>query len=118
MKLTATPTLFSVCLIALLSMPISAVAQSDASSATETTLAVIEGSLSREALNEVRLSLNEQGVRLNYRNFQFHPQTKELIGTEIHMIVDGVEFKKYVEFVSPTCILRITKESGFSLEGC
>ncbi len=74
--------------------------------------------MSREALNEVRLALADQGVRLNYGNFQFHPQTKEMIGAELSMIVDGVAFKDYVEFVSPTCVLRITKESGFSLEGC
>ena len=118
MKILATSPLVLTSLIALLSMPLATVAQSEVQAETETVLGVLDGPLSREALNEVRLSMAEQGIRLNYGNFQFHPQTKEMIGAELSMIVDGVTFKDYVEFVSPTCTLRITKEAGFNLEGC
>ncbi|MDB4676208.1 hypothetical protein OAH93_01040 [Flavobacteriales bacterium] len=118
MKFPATSPLIATCLFALLSMPFSAAAQADVTPEAETVLTVFEGPMSREALNEMRLTLSEQGVRLNYGNFQFHPQTNEMIGAELSMVVDGVSFKEYVEFVSPTCFLRVTKESGFSLEGC
>ena len=118
MKFPFTSPLMATCLFALLSMPFSASAQAEVTPETETVLSVFEGPMSREALNEVRLTLAEQGVRLNYGNFQFHPQTKAMVGAELSMVVDGVSFKDYVEFVSPSCILRITRESGFSLEGC
>lgn len=118
MKFLATSPLIATCLFALLSMPFSAAAQTDAPSEPEAVLSVLEGPMSREVLNEVRLALADQGVRLNYGNFQFHPQSQEMIGAELSMVVEGVTFKEYVEFVSPTCILRITKESGFNLEGC
>jgi hypothetical protein len=118
MKFLAKSPLIATCLIAFLSAPFSSDAQTDAPSEPETVLGILEGAMSREVLNEVRLALADQGVRLNYGNFQFHPQTQEMIGAELSMVVDGVAFKDYVEFVSPTCILRITKESGFNLEGC
>lgn len=84
----------------------------------ETTLAVLEGPLSREALNEIRLTLAEQDVKFNYGHFQFHPTTGALFGVEIFMVVEGVEYRDFFEFPTEDCTLRILKESGFRMEGC
>lgn len=86
--------------------------------AQETTLATIEGPLTREGLNEVRLVLAEEDVKFNYGNFQFHPQTGDLVGCEFYLVVNGQEYRDYFDFTSEDCVLRILKESGFRMEGC
>ena len=66
MKFLATSPLIATCLFALLSMPFSAAAQTDAPSEPETVLSVLEGPMSREVLNEVRLALADQAVHLDF----------------------------------------------------
>jgi hypothetical protein len=80
-------------------------------------LASIEGTLTREALNATRMSLEDMGHTFNYGSFQFRPDGK-LVGVEIFLIVEGQEFREYVEFVSDTCILEISKAQGIKMEGC
>lgn len=104
--------------LVLMSIPGSVWSQSDAPSPSETTLATIEGPLSRENLNAVRLAMADQDVKFNYGNFRFHPQSGDLIGAELFMVIDGVEYREYHEFTSSSCVLRILKESGFRMEGC
>ena len=110
--------LMAACAFVLLSIPGSISAQSDAPASSETTLATIEGPLSREGLNEVRLAMAEQDIKFNYGNFRFNPQDGQLIGAELFLVVDGVEYREYHEFTTSTCVLRILKESGFRMEGC
>lgn len=86
--------------------------------AAETTLAVLEGPLSREALNDIRIALAEVDVKFNYGHFQFHPATGDLFGVEIFLVIEGVEYRDYFEFPTQDCSLRILKESGFRMEGC
>ena len=102
----------------LLNIPGSTMAQGEVPESSETALATIEGPLSREGLNEVRLSLAEEDIKFNYGNFRFHPQDGQLIGAELFLVIDGVEYREYHEFTSDTCVLRILKESGFRMEGC
>ena len=51
----------------LLNIPGSTMAQGEVPESSETALATIEGPLSREGLNEVRLSLAEEDIKFNYK---------------------------------------------------
>jgi hypothetical protein len=105
-------------LIAGVCSPQHVAAQTEAPGAAETILATIEGELTRENLNETRIALQEQGIRFQYGNFQFEPGTTNMVGAEIHVVIDGVEYHEFFEFDSPTCKLQVIKESGFRMEGC
>ena len=83
----------------------------------EDVLATIEGPLTREALNATRIALEEAGHQFRYGGFNFRPDGV-LVGAEIVLKVDGVEFHEYVEFVSETCVLRIHRTDGLVMEGC
>ena len=72
----------------------------------------------RRRVGLAQVAKRSVSARFWRRGRRIHPQTKAMVGAELSMVVDGVSFKEYVEFVSPSCILRITRESGFSLEGC
>ena len=86
-------------------------------SAQEDLLATIEGPLTREALNATRLTLEEAGIQFRYGGFNFRPDGA-LVGAEIVLKVDGVEFHEYIEFVSDTCVLQIHRTDGLVMEGC
>lgn len=80
-------------------------------------LASIEGPLTREVLNATRLSLEDMGHTFHYGGFQFRPDGL-LIGVEIVFKVDGQTYREYVEFVSETCVLQLSKLNGIKMEGC
>ena len=117
MKMSCFSLLVTAAFCTLMVFPMTANAQ-EALAAQETTLATIEGPLTRESLNEVRLELAEEDVKFNYGNFQFHPQTGDLVGCEFYLVVNGTEYRDYFDFTSEDCVLRILKESGFRMEGC
>lgn len=118
MKRSISSKLFTACLFGVLSAPAATFAQDATPTTPETVLTVVEAPLSRESLNEVRLMLAEQDIRFNYGNFQFHPQSGDLIGAELFMVIEGQEYREYVEFVTPTCKLQVVRETGFRMEGC
>ena len=118
MKRSAFPLILIFSLIAGFGAPQSALAQSNESNPTETIVATLEGELTRESLNETRIALQELGIRFQYGNCQFAPGTQNMIGTEIHMVIDGVEYHEFFEFNSPTCKLQVIRETGFRMEGC
>ena len=115
---TASTLFTTLCLATALSVPAVGWTQTEAENAEETTLATVEGPLTREVLNSTRIALQEQGVRFQYGNFQFHPESGNMLGAEIHMVIDGVEYQEVFQFTSANCKLRIIKESGFRMEGC
>ena len=80
-------------------------------------LASIEGPLTREVLNATRLSLEDTWHTFHYGGFQFRPDGL-LIGVEIVLKVDDQTYREYVEFVSETCVLQLSKLNGIKMEGC
>jgi len=97
--------------------PMKTAAQTEPVEESDVVLASIEAPLTREALNEVRIALEEDGHMFNYGSFRFRPDGA-LVGVEIVVKVDGQEFHEYVEFVSESCVLRIRKTEGPVMEGC
>ena len=95
----------------------SATAQDASVAGSDVILATIEAPMSREALNETRLSLESEGHTFNYGSFQFGPNG-QLIGAEVFLKVDGVEHQQYIEFVTDDCRLLVLKNEGLLLEGC
>ena len=92
-------------------------AQTNSLGDNDVVLASIEAPLTREALNEVRVSLEEIGHMFRYGSFQFR-QDGTMIGVEIVLKIEDQEFHEYVEFVSESCVLRIKKAEGIAMEGC
>lgn len=92
-------------------------AQTQSLGDNDVVLASIEAPLTREALNEVRVSLEEIGHMFHYGSFQFR-QDGTMIGVEIVLKIEDQEFHEYVEFVSESCVLRIKKAEGIAMEGC
>ena len=97
--------------------PMEVHAQTQPTGDSDVVLASIEAPLTREALNEVRIAMEESGHMFHYGSFQFR-QDGMLIGVEIAMKIEGQEYHDYVEFVSESCVLRIKKAGGMVMEGC
>ena len=103
--------------IALCLSPMEAIGQTESVGDSGVILASVEAPLTREALNEARIALEENGHMFRYGGFQFRPDGT-LIGAEIVLKIEGQEFHDYVEFTSESCILRIKKTEGLVMEGC
>ena len=103
--------------IALCLSPMELSGQTESIGDSDVVLASVEAPLSREALNEVRMILEENGHMIRYGGFQFRPDGT-LFGVEIVLKIEGQEFHDYVEFTSDACILRIKKTEGLVMEGC
>ena len=99
-------------------LPVTGQVQTEVTEGQETILATLEGPITRETLNATRITLDGKGVKFHYGNFQFHPDTKAIVGFELHMNVEGKEYRDYVDVPTKSCVLVITKETGFRVEGC
>lgn len=104
--------------VALSTVSTNGYAQTEDTQVQETVLATLEGPVTREALNETRIALDAQGVQFHYGNFQFHPESTTIVGFELHMVIDGQEYRDYVDVPTATCTVKVIKESGFRVEGC
>ena len=104
-------------LMALLALGSTASAQEAPTQEPEVVLATIEAPLTRENLNATRIALEEAGHTFHYGGFQFRPDG-QMIGAEIFLVVDGNEFRQYVEFVTDDCTLKVLKAEGLRMEGC
>jgi len=92
-------------------------AQEAPASETDVILATVEAPMTREALNATRIALEEAGHIFHYGGFQFRPDG-QMMGAEIMLKVNGVEHRRYIEFVSDDCKLQILMTEGLRLEGC
>ncbi len=118
MNVAVKPLCIALITVALCTVTTNTQAQAEATQAQETVLATLEGPVTREALNETRIALDAQGVQFHYGNFHFHPQLGTIVGFELHMVIDGQEYRDYVDAPTESCTLKVIKESGFRVEGC